>query len=1114
MNVNLETQLSAGNTANTDINVATAYRPQDGIGGVQRSGYTLDIADKVTDNEAYKGQGLTAQEFMQQAGGLDTHAQRDFMIVMSNCVSGEDLQKMQKEGFNPGSVDVETYVSIVDEIKVTLAKAGVTVEGYNDSLDAEMVEEVTGSRLDANELSRALPRLLEERDLPVTEENLAKLEDAAAQASDIKGMSDDAIKYMVMNQKAPTIENIYKAQFSSTSNIRQAQGYYSEGVGSCGRYYSKKADSVNWDNLKGQLEAVVKQAGLDTDAQAKAEAVENAKWLVESGIELNAQNLTLVSDLKSLELPAAADKLYKLCADAMANGKAPMSALMTGEPPIAEQAQGIIGIVEGISEEAVHNTVESGAELNIRNLSEAQKQLDSKSPAQQEQQPQAKELPEPSLKEIEARRQLEEVRLMMSVEANKQLIRMGIPIDTTELSRLVEDLRAAEQNIRAVMFKGATPEENDIRAAVYQETLTKTKELGGMPAALAARAAVSAREYTIVSLHSEGKALQDAAESPDSQGGYDGGRKQRDAAAAYETLMTAPRRDLGDRISKAFRNVDDILKDMNIETTDANRRAVRILGYNTMEITEENINAVKAADSKVCGIITRMTPAVTLKMIREQKNPLEMTLDELDDYLNEQDKALASDAERFSRFLQKLDRSNAITEDEREAYIGVYRMFRQIEKTDGAVIGSIVMTGAEMNFKNMLSAVRSNVGKDINLKIDDSFGALENLIAKGKAIDAQIMAGFHGGAKDGNDSNKNSKAAKNQEKYYARLSGEINDELADRTDVDKLRTVDFTEDTTIEAFADRLKMTQMSQKPLEIDEQRAQALEAFQRNMREAQQVEDSIIQSLMDYGQTVSVDNIQAMQMLISERGSLFRQVFGRPDRNGNVGDREKPAGGPAQGMPKIKEAGIATDSGTLEISDRFIERLTDKADANEGYQELIREANKTVEDMVNRSAAQLDIKAAQLLYKGLSLAGSLAREENYEIPVNIKGEITSVNLRIYHNAARMGKVAVTFETEPLGKVAAEFDVKQGKASGMVVYENPRGGEELSQLEQSIKNELSNVLDTQVQISLIYSKTVDLNRFGRDRASSPADAASDGRAATSELYRVAKAFMTAVKGL
>ena len=45
-------------------------------------------------------------------------------------------------------------------------------------------------------------------------------------------------------------------------------------------------------------------------------------------------------------------------------------------------------------------------------------------------------------------------------------------------------------------------------------------------------------------------------------------------------------------------------------------------------------------------------------------------------YLNEQDKDTGSDAEKFSTYLHKLDQSHAITEDEREAYIGIYRLFR------------------------------------------------------------------------------------------------------------------------------------------------------------------------------------------------------------------------------------------------------------------------------------------------------------------------------------------------------------------------------------------------------------------------------------------------------
>ena len=159
MNITVDTQYSASVPVGTE-STTIAYRPAaQGTGNVSRSGYTLDIADKVMDNEAYGGHGMTAEEIMQQAANSNAQSKKDFMIVMSSCVSGEDLQKMQEEGFTPGSTDVETYVTIVDRIKVTLAKAGVEVAGYNDNLDLDTIEQIVGSRTDAgalvNEIGRA-----------------------------------------------------------------------------------------------------------------------------------------------------------------------------------------------------------------------------------------------------------------------------------------------------------------------------------------------------------------------------------------------------------------------------------------------------------------------------------------------------------------------------------------------------------------------------------------------------------------------------------------------------------------------------------------------------------------------------------------------------------------------------------------------------------------------------------------------------------------------------------------------------------------------------------------------------------------------------------------------
>ncbi len=1136
MNITVDTQYSASVPVNTE-STTTTYKPAaQSTGNVSRSGYKLDIADKVMDNEAYGGHGMTAEEIMQQAANSNAQSKKDFMIVMSSCVSGEDLQKMQEEGFTPGSTDVETYVTIVDRIKVTLAKAGVEVTGYNDNLDLDTIEQIVGSRTDAgalvNELVGKLSDALQESDMPVTEENIAELVSTVMEASGIGELSDDAVKYLVVNGKAPTIENIYKAQYSSTENIRQSQGYYSEGQGSYGKYYAKKADSINWSNLEGRIDSVVKEAGLDTDAGTKAQAAANAKWLVESGIELNADNLNKVTELRNLPLPMSRDDIAAMCVTAMENGKAPSEADMRGERSVAEQAHEIAEQAGRISDEAVHAVAESGKEMNIKNLAQAQEQIEK----QQTDAPQSESghvgsadmagteratdtaneydtdtaaggANAEALKEVQARRQLEEIRLMMTEEANRHLLKAGISIDTTELSKLVDALRAAEERINAVLFQGESAEENAERALLYEETLTRTKELSGMPAAVIGKILSKFSQSTLLHIHEAGKTLQNQLENQlNQQGNKNAGQnpeQQQKASAAYETLMTEPRRDLGDRISKAFRNIDDILTDLGLETSESNKRAVRILGYNRMEINEDNINAVKEADSQVTGVISRMTPATTLQMIREQKNPLEMTMEELEAYLDSKDADPARDAEKYAKFLQRLDRTHNISAEEREAYIGIYRMFRQIEKSDGAVIGSLVASGAQMNFKNMLSAVRTAADKNMDVRVDDGFGGLEQLITKGKAIDTQINAGYHQSPDRQSDRNDADAAA--QEQYYARLSGEINDELAGRTDFSQIRSTDITDETTIEAFADTVKAARATNDGEQVRQEKAESLKSFQRDMHEVEQIDEQIINALIDYGQNINVDNIQAASTLIFERGSLFRQII-----NGNTEGSDDDDAGTADAADSEQ-----TDSGLLALGDSFVENLTDAGRAGVSYKEIISEANKAVEQMLYTGSAdnaKIDVKAAKALYKGLSLAGNLAREENYEIPMNIKGEITSVNLKIYHNASQTGKVAVTLDTENLGRVAAEFDVTKDRVSGMIVYENHAGKAELARLEEAVRQELGRAGDRKTGISLVHAKSVDLNKFGQDRdAKSTADAA---KASTSELYQTAKAFLTALKAV
>ena len=137
--------------------------------------------------------------------------------------------------------------------------------------------------------------------------------------------------------------------------------------------------------------------------------------------------------------------------------------------------------------------------------------------------------------------------------------------------------------------------------------------------------------------------------------------------------MTSPRADMGDSISKAFQNVDDILKELQIDTSESNRRAVRILAYNSTDITEDNIKQIKSVDEQVQRAFSDMTPAVTIEMIKRGISPLDMSMSDISDTARRIKSENPDERdEKFSEFLWKLEKKNEISEEERDSYTGLF----------------------------------------------------------------------------------------------------------------------------------------------------------------------------------------------------------------------------------------------------------------------------------------------------------------------------------------------------------------------------------------------------------------------------------------------------------
>lgn len=661
----------------------TSYRTAHTGSEQAARGYTLDISGHITDGAAYsfrKGSSLsgsrrTAEDLMQAAAGQDITLYRNYMTVMSNSMSDEAFARLQKEGYHPGDMEIGDAVTILDTIKAELVKAGVEITGYTDTLDRDTLTRITGSEAYAGQLAEAFAK----EDLPLTRENAEQAMEAFQRGKELTGLQDGATKYLVTNEYSPTIDTLYLAQHVGAGDAqRQAQGYFGEDMPG---YYAQKASALDMGGLLEQIDHILEEAGYPVTDENR----EEAQWLIEKGIPFTEENLSLLKEIKAVELPAEDEELFSVIAAALSEGRS------------AGEANPAVG--KSIYRRAADCL--SDYEARYQRLLE---------------QPDTPET-------VKARRQLEEIRLHMTVEANLKLLRSGFAVDTAPMEETVAALKQWEEDHVQTVFPPQFPTE------LCQETLQKTAEFGQLPVAALGHLIAAGQPLTVDTVYETGCSMRETF---------------RQAGEAYETMLTTPRADLGDSIRTAFRNVDALLQNMGQELTEENRRAVRSLSYNRMELTEENLLAVKGADKVVQRVVEKMTPSAVLSLIRDGVNPLDTSMEELERYLTDRD-TYQEDSEKYSRFLYNLEQNKEITQEEKTSFIGIYRLLHQIEKTDGAAVGKLVGAQAEITFANLLSAVRTGKVRGVDIAVDDSEGGLQDAIEKGISIDAQIDAAYAAG---------------------------------------------------------------------------------------------------------------------------------------------------------------------------------------------------------------------------------------------------------------------------------------------------------------------------------------------------------------------------------
>lgn len=951
-----------------------------------RAGYQAPVCDRkeelwggVAGPGREKGKSLI--ELQQEAENMNVAVQQDYMTVMSHTLSEKDYAKLQEEGFHFESMDPQEAVTIVDKIKAELVRAGKYVAGYTDDIDMDTLAAAVGSEA----LAAAVAQSFQQADIPFTEENLNDVVQAWNMAAALEPMQEGTAGYLIDNEMAAEIWNLYVAQNSGAGNgTAGAPKYYAEDIQG---YYAQSAQAPAEADLTVQIDKVLQQSGRELNDENRRAA----QWLLEKGYPLTEENLGRLEELEGLELPVSEQDFADAAAAAIAEGKRPIHGNLAKEgQSLYEKAADVAAYYQG------------------------------------------SEILEKYAGDITARRQLEEIRLRMTAEINVKLLKSGFSIDTAPMEELVEALKQAEKELAGQYFPGDTEAVEKYRS--FTRTNTIVDEIPGLPAQILGTFAEGQATATLEEFHGEGRAVQD---------------NYRRAQEEYESLMTVPRSDLGDSIRKAFANVDDILQDLGLELTEENRRAARILGYNRMEMTVNNIEAVKAADDQVRNVVEKMTPGAVMKMIRDGVNPLEKSFSELEDYFAELPEDYREASESYSRFLYGLERNHGVTEEERAGYIGIYRLLRQIEKSDGAAVGALVNTQAELHFSNLLTAVRSGKVKSLDRKAADELGAVTELIRKGESISDQIARGFTG------------------------KMAEI------------LTEVSYTQEA--EAEYNRILLEEI----------------------RVAAQANGDSVALLQRGEITVNAENLMAAQALTHDTENIYAAA----DSKSRSSQAKAASVAADRAGTETESAGEAeASSGRTEAADSQVTRsldlwqkLGDRESFRTAYEEMVKEASAAAEEVsFSEADTSLDVRHMQLIHKQLTVVSHLARQEEYIVPMYIGDTLSRVHLTFDGNGEQKSTVQIRACLENEECLEASLSLENGTIHGIFTGKT----EEEVMKWQKIADTFREEAEQNWTVGDLHIVGADRSAQGtktiKENTAEKADNA--------ELYRVAKVFLHTLK--
>lgn len=715
------------------------------------------------------------ESLKQQAGIL-----KDNLSAIFNRMDTGVAVEMDEDGIDINNTDTDKIITVVEQIQIKLAMYCDDFEASVD-IDAEAVKKVVGDGAAAFKIAAELKK----NGVKPTKDNVSEIMGALEMASRIDSIDDGMKAYLMQNNMAPTVGNVY---------ISANAGYINK---------SGVISDSEWQELLPQAQKIMKEAG----AELTDENLARVRWMLDNDIQVTAESFERLEALDEAERILGTEELIDRLAAAMTEGKPAKDALISGERLPWEEAVRAVRTVLKATDEEVAAFAAADGDYTLEALANTMDKGETALPDKKD------------YKYIKASRELQEIRLMMTLEAAWTMEKNGISVNTADISLLIDELKKHELNIFNL---NRGQDENEVTLMEVEQvsmTMVTIDSLRFVPSAVIGSVVEAKEEATVNALMYHAPSVS---------------AKMEAAGNAYEALSTEVRSDLGDSISKAIKaSTGDILSDMGYEDSEANRRAVRILAYNGMEISRRNMERVKSIDYSANELFRNMTPQKVLNMIRDGYNPLETGVEELNAYFVNMSESIRPEAEKYSEFLYRMEKRGEITAKEREKFIGVYSLISRFQKDGMRAAGALMSQNLELTMGNLLTAYMSRKDRDMDFTADD--------VTYSKEFESKVT-------------------------YYKNLLGGINGKVTP----DTLASMEEFDSMTPEQFAYAVRESGVSDDAV---------YEKYAETAKDAAKLTENVLKLIIDNEIPSTYNNLMAAQAVSENPGSIFDEYKKRTD-------------------------------------------------------------------------------------------------------------------------------------------------------------------------------------------------------------------------------------------